>query len=147
VGIYFLLQIQFSIQLTVFPHGVLIYMLRRTFQPDFCVPKLPPSRRLPADNTPNFLPAARSLPAPALGSIFHWHPLASREVTLSPSGTLPEPCAPVFTFALACDTFSTFPGSYFPKSYKELLTMEWTTPQHEEIDLNCEVSSYANAEL
>lgn len=27
------------------------------------------------------------------------------------------------------------------------LTMEWTTPQHEEIDLNCEVSSYANAEL
>jgi hypothetical protein len=25
--------------------------------------------------------------------------------------------------------------------------MEWTTPQHEEIDLNCEVSSYANAEL
>jgi hypothetical protein len=26
-------------------------------------------------------------------------------------------------------------------------TMEWTTPQHEEIDLNCEISSYANAEL
>lgn len=26
-------------------------------------------------------------------------------------------------------------------------SMEWTTPQHEEIDLNCEVSSYANAEL
>jgi hypothetical protein len=26
-------------------------------------------------------------------------------------------------------------------------TMEWTTPQHEVIDLNCEVSSYANAEL
>jgi len=25
--------------------------------------------------------------------------------------------------------------------------MEWTTPQHEEIDLSCEVSSYANAEL
>jgi hypothetical protein len=25
--------------------------------------------------------------------------------------------------------------------------MEWTTPKHEEIDLNCEVSSYANAEL
>jgi len=25
--------------------------------------------------------------------------------------------------------------------------MEWITPQHEEIDLNCEVSSYANAEL
>ena len=27
------------------------------------------------------------------------------------------------------------------------LIMEWVTPQHEEIDLNCEVSSYANAEL
>jgi hypothetical protein len=26
-------------------------------------------------------------------------------------------------------------------------TMEWVTPRHEEIDLNCEVSSYANAEL
>jgi hypothetical protein len=26
-------------------------------------------------------------------------------------------------------------------------TMEWTTPQHEVVDLNCEVSSYANAEL
>jgi hypothetical protein len=30
---------------------------------------------------------------------------------------------------------------------EEHLPMEWTTPQHEEIDLNCEVSSYANAEL
>ena len=27
------------------------------------------------------------------------------------------------------------------------LIMEWVTPMHEEIDLNCEVSSYANAEL
>jgi len=25
--------------------------------------------------------------------------------------------------------------------------MEWTTPKHEEIELNCEISSYANAEL
>jgi len=25
--------------------------------------------------------------------------------------------------------------------------MEWTTPQHEEICLSCEISSYANAEL
>jgi len=25
--------------------------------------------------------------------------------------------------------------------------MEWVAPQHEEIELNCEVSSYANAEL
>ena len=30
---------------------------------------------------------------------------------------------------------------------KGVLVMEWITPQHEEIDLNCEVSSYANAEL
>jgi len=30
---------------------------------------------------------------------------------------------------------------------KGALFMEWTTPQHEEIDLNCEVTSYANAEL
>jgi len=58
-----------------------------------------------------------------------------------------EPCAPAFTFVRGCDTFSKFPASYFLKPYKELLTMEWTTPQHEEIDLNCEVSSYANAEL
>jgi len=34
--------------------------------------------------------------------------------------------------------------SNFPLGAK---LMEWTTPQHEEIDLNCEVSSYANAEL
>jgi hypothetical protein len=27
------------------------------------------------------------------------------------------------------------------------IQMEWVKPQHEEIELNCEVSSYANAEL
>ena len=32
-------------------------------------------------------------------------------------------------------------------SIKGVQTMEWVTPQHEEIDLNCEISSYANAEL
>jgi hypothetical protein len=32
-------------------------------------------------------------------------------------------------------------------SIQEPFDMEWTTPQHEEIDLNCEISSYANAEL
>jgi hypothetical protein len=31
--------------------------------------------------------------------------------------------------------------------FQERSTMEWTTPQHEEVDLNCEISSYANAEL
>jgi len=30
---------------------------------------------------------------------------------------------------------------------KGALTMEWVAPQHEEIELNCEISSYANAEL
>jgi hypothetical protein len=34
-----------------------------------------------------------------------------------------------------------------PFNPREPTTMEWTTPQHEEIDLNCEISSYANAEL
>ena len=28
-----------------------------------------------------------------------------------------------------------------------VIPMEWTTPKHEEIDLNCEISSYANAEI
>jgi hypothetical protein len=32
-------------------------------------------------------------------------------------------------------------------SFQGAATMEWVTPQHEEIDLNCEISSYANAEL
>jgi hypothetical protein len=39
-----------------------------------------------------------------------------------------------------------FCGTSF-KPTKEISTMEWTTPQHEEICLNCEISSYANAEL
>jgi hypothetical protein len=26
-------------------------------------------------------------------------------------------------------------------------TMEWVTPQHEEVNLSCEISSYANVEL
>jgi len=30
---------------------------------------------------------------------------------------------------------------------KELEAMEWVTPEHEEIDLGCEVNSYASAEL
>jgi coenzyme PQQ precursor peptide PqqA len=31
-------------------------------------------------------------------------------------------------------------------SHKEEI-MEWTTPQFEEVSLNCEINSYANAEL
>jgi len=42
-----------------------------------------------------------------------------------------------------CYSFSVF-GHSTPKG---AIIMEWVTPQHEEIDLNCEVSSYANAEL
>jgi hypothetical protein len=38
-----------------------------------------------------------------------------------------------------CDYYFVFNSRSF--------AMEWTTPQHEEIDLNCEISSYANAEL
>jgi hypothetical protein len=40
-----------------------------------------------------------------------------------------------------------YPNHDLNLTSEEPLTMEWTTPQHEEIDLNCEVSSYANAEL
>jgi hypothetical protein len=36
---------------------------------------------------------------------------------------------------------------YLFDQYRGVLPMEWTTPQHEEIDLNCEISSYANAEI
>lgn len=49
--------------------------------------------------------------------------------------------------------FSSFsrPSLLFCPRFKNLTQesapMEWTTPQHEEIDLNCEISSYANAEL
>jgi hypothetical protein len=32
-------------------------------------------------------------------------------------------------------------------SFQGASAMEWVTPHHEEVDLNCEVSSYANAEL
>jgi hypothetical protein len=34
-----------------------------------------------------------------------------------------------------------------PSIFSRRTAVEWTTPTHEEIDLSCEVSSYANAEL
>jgi hypothetical protein len=46
-----------------------------------------------------------------------------------------HPCA---IFLLPCELIIRIQGA---------IAMEWVTPQHEEIDLNCEVSSYANAEL
>jgi hypothetical protein len=33
------------------------------------------------------------------------------------------------------------------KPFQRSESMEWVTPQHVVIELNCEVSSYANAEL
>ena len=98
--------------------------------------------------TRQLLPASRSLPRPVATLIRSTDAhFPNREAAFSPPGTPFEHCSPVFTFATACDTVTKFAASYFLKSYKELLIMEWTTPQHEEIDLNCEISSYANAEL
>ena len=49
---------------------------------------------------------------------------------------------PPFSFlaAMLCSRLSL-------NSLKGAPLMEWVTPRHEEIDLNCEISSYANAEL
>jgi hypothetical protein len=43
--------------------------------------------------------------------------------------------------------FTTRAILYALERFQGAIPMEWTTPQHEEIDLNCEISSYANAEL
>lgn len=48
--------------------------------------------------------------------------------------------------------FSSLPPLWYHRNdfkpiFQGAAPMEWTSPQHEEIDLNCEVSSYANAEL
>jgi coenzyme PQQ precursor peptide PqqA len=32
-------------------------------------------------------------------------------------------------------------------SFEKEKTMEWTTPQFEEISLNCEINSYASAQV
>jgi hypothetical protein len=53
--------------------------------------------------------------------------------------------APLLSPSLSTETHAILFG-YRPSDFKEP-PMEWTTPQHEEIDLNCEISSYANAEL
>lgn len=45
---------------------------------------------------------------------------------------------------LTCSSTRTSIRTLLPKG---AFAMEWVTPQHAEIDLNCEVSSYANAEL
>jgi hypothetical protein len=65
----------------------------------------------------------------------------------SPDGLL-ERVAKVFVAHVplsrsACYSFPAINIDLTSRSF----AMEWTTPQHEEIDLNCEISSYANAEL
>ena len=64
--------------------------------------------------------------------------------------TFPErvrPSAPIYWNLTPCFLFSPCYACWALISFFRSTTMEWTTPQHEEIDLNCEVSSYANAEL
>jgi hypothetical protein len=55
------------------------------------------------------------------------------------------------TFQFVSLFFSTRPcystGVAMEVVFQGASTMEWVTPQHEEVDLNCEISSYANAEL
>jgi hypothetical protein len=53
------------------------------------------------------------------------------------------------TFRSFLFTFLAFRDKIVPlcKMTKGASPMDWVTPEHEEIDLNCEVSSYANAEL
>jgi hypothetical protein len=36
---------------------------------------------------------------------------------------------------------------YAGMSPRGVIVMEWSAPEHEVIELNCEVSSYANAEM
>ena len=50
-----------------------------------------------------------------------------------------SPSSSFFALVLSCRLSVELPQGASP--------MEWITPQHEEIDLNCEISSYANAEL
>jgi len=53
---------------------------------------------------------------------------------------------PVLSCSLLCARVLSS-GRPVLQDFRRDLIMEWTTPRHEEIDLNCEVSSYANAEL
>jgi coenzyme PQQ precursor peptide PqqA len=41
----------------------------------------------------------------------------------------------------------TKPGSIDIKSFLRSLPVEWTAPKFEEVSLNCEINSYASAEL
>jgi len=63
--------------------------------------------------------------------------ILAREISPLSAASAQIPC-PALPFSLFSESSTTT---------KESATMEWTTPQHEEIELNCEVSSYANAEI
>jgi hypothetical protein len=58
------------------------------------------------------------------------------ELRHSPVPLFPSRMSPCYSFPVSANSLA-----------KGASTMEWVTPQHVEIDLNCEVSSYANAEL
>jgi hypothetical protein len=82
---------------------------------------------------------------------------------LTPDSKAQGPCQPTPSFSNAGMVGMESPNSaklpFLSSSYRVIFywysvvdsqgasTMEWVAPQHEEIDLNCEVSSYANAEL
>jgi hypothetical protein len=65
---------------------------------------------------------------------------------LSPPRSLHSYFVLRFPLSVVCAIFRVL-QFFIRVCYEEPLVMEWTTPQHEEIDLNCEISSYANAEL
>ncbi len=68
---------------------------------------------------------------------------AARYTSLLPYGRIGVPNSPIPFKRIPCYACCVL----VHLTPKGAWTMEWVTPQHEEIDLNCEVSSYANAEL
>jgi hypothetical protein len=105
----------------------------RTFRNEFHVAceLMPSGDQLGTNASPFRLPFA---PAGSTGT-----PACASEAR---RGRPPWPShAPIFFRSKPCYPF------WVPSSRFKEPPMEWITPQHEEIDLNCEISSYANAEL
>jgi len=73
-------------------------------------------------------------------------PAQARYSSLNASAESPTRVADCPTHSLALNSMLCFFCAVY-LTPKGASTMEWVTPQHEEVDLNCEVSSYANAEL
>jgi hypothetical protein len=65
-----------------------------------------------------------------------WPSAGQRHIPRFPNFPIPFNLVPCYSFWV-----------FVHLTPKGASTMEWVTPQHEEINLNCEVSSYANAEL